>query len=67
MPTEANKNASGTARPTKLAGSVPLRAMAAPGAMMPIDSAIASQKRSSRRKPCSRAGSASVVIGYLLR
>ena len=47
-------------RPTKLAGSVPLRAMAAPGAMMPIESAIASQKRSSRRKPRSWLASASV-------
>jgi hypothetical protein len=51
MPTEANTNASGTARPTRLAGSVPFSAMAAPGAMIPMDSAIASQKRSSRRKP----------------
>jgi hypothetical protein len=67
MPTEAKTNASGTARPTKLAGSVPLRAMAAPGAMMPIDSAIASQKRSSRRKPRSWVDSASGLIRYLLR
>jgi hypothetical protein len=63
----ATTNASGTARPTKLAGSVPFRAMAAPGAMMPIDSATASQKRSSRRRPRSWAGSASVVIWHLLR
>jgi len=66
MPTEAKTNASGTARPTKLAGSVPLRAMAAPGAIMPIDSAIASQKRSSRRRPRSWPASASVLIRYLI-
>src|SRR5215208_1044819 len=64
---EQEKNASGTARPTKLAGSVPLRAMAAPGAMMPIDSAIASQKRSSRRKPRSWPDPASALTRYLLR
>src|SRR5215210_6649007 len=57
----------GTARLTRLAGSVPFRAIAAPGAMIPIDSAIASQKRGSRRRPRSRVGSASLVIDYLLR
>jgi hypothetical protein len=35
--------------------------------MMPIDSAIASQKRSSRRKPRSWVDSASGLIRYLLR
>jgi hypothetical protein len=67
MPTEAKTNASGTARPTRLAGSVPLRAMAAPGAMIPIESAIASQKRSSRRRPRPWSDPASVVIGRSLR
>jgi hypothetical protein len=65
MPTEAN--AGGTVRPTRLAGSVQLRAMAAPGAMMPIDSAIASQMRSSRRKPRSSPDSASVLTRHILR
>jgi hypothetical protein len=35
--------------------------------MMPIDSAIASQKRSSRRKPRSWVDSASGLIRYFLR
>ena len=53
-PTVAKMKASGTAWPTSCAGTVPLSAMAAVGAMMPIDSAIASQKRSSRRRPRGR-------------
>src|SRR6185437_9087381 len=44
-------NASGTARPISPAGATPFRAIAAVGAMIPIDSAMASQKRSSRRSP----------------
>ncbi len=44
-------NASGTARPISEAGAVPLSAIAAVGAMIAIDRAIASQKRSSRRRP----------------
>ena len=44
-------NASGTARPIRLAGAVPLSAIAAVGAMIAIDSAIASQNFSSRRSP----------------
>ena len=44
-------NASGTARPIRAAAAVPLSAIAAVGAMIAIDSAIASQKRSSRRRP----------------
>jgi hypothetical protein len=47
-------NASGTARPMSCAGTVPLSAIAAVGAMMAIDSAIASQNRSSRRSPAPR-------------
>ncbi len=43
--------ASGTARPMSPAGAVPLSAIAAVGAMIPIEIAIASQKRSSRRSP----------------
>ena len=43
--------ASGTARPMSDAGAVPLSAIAAVGAMIPIEIAIASQKRSSRRRP----------------
>src|SRR5262245_1713792 len=46
----ANKNASATARPTRPAGATPLSAIAAVGAMIPIEIAIASQKRSSRRR-----------------
>src|SRR5436190_22811620 len=46
----ANRKASGTARPISPAGATPLSAIAAVGAMIPIDSAIASQKRSSRRR-----------------
>ena len=51
MPTVAKMNASGTARPTRPAGAVPLSSIAAVGAMIPIDSAIVSQKRSSRLSP----------------
>ena len=47
-------NASGTARPITAAPAVPLSAIAAVGAMIAIDSAIASQKRSSRRRPVGR-------------
>jgi hypothetical protein len=59
--------ASGTARPISAAGAVPLSAIAAVGAMIAIDSAIASQKRSSRRSPpvscgCASGGGASVAI-----
>jgi hypothetical protein len=50
-------NASGTARPISAAGAVPLSAIAAVGAMIAIDSAIASQKRSSRRRPLRRGAS----------
>ena len=42
---------SGTARPTFAATPTPFSAIAAVGAMMPIESAIVSQKRSSRRSP----------------
>src|SRR5438552_1700163 len=45
----ANRKASGTARPMSPAGATPFSAIAAVGAMIPIDSATASQKRSSRR------------------
>src|SRR3954449_10145588 len=51
MPTVAKMNASGTARPMSPAGATPLSAIAAVGAMMAIDSAMASQMRSSRRRP----------------
>ena len=44
-------NASGTARPISPAGATPFSAIAAVGAMIPIDSAIASQNFSSRRNP----------------
>src|SRR3954454_4100725 len=44
-------NASGTAWPISCAGSVPLSAIAAVGAITVIDSASASQKCSSRRSP----------------
>src|SRR4029079_10459391 len=62
----AKRKASGTARPTSPAGATPFRAIAAVGAMIPIEIAIASQKRSSRRNvPCDRtsAATASVAIG----
>ena len=49
-------NASGTARPTRAAGAVPLSAIAAVGDMIPIDSAIVSQNRSSRLSPPEDAG-----------
>jgi hypothetical protein len=42
-------NASGTARPISAETPTPLSAIAAVGAMIAIDSAIASQKCSSRR------------------
>ena len=48
----AIRNASGTARPISPATAVPLSAIAAVGAMIASDSAIASLKRSSRRSPC---------------
>jgi hypothetical protein len=57
--------ASGTACPMSWAGTVPFSAMAAVGAMIAIESAIASQKRSSRRSAPASSGlrvSASVVI-----
>ena len=54
-------NASGTARPISPAGATPFSAMAAVGAMIPIDSAIASQKRSSRRSPVRGAAGASAA------
>jgi hypothetical protein len=44
-------NASGTACPISPAGVTPFSAIAAVGAMIAIDSAIASQKCSSRRSP----------------
>ena len=50
-PIVAIRNASGTARPISPATAVPLSAMAAVGAMIASDSAIASKKRSSRRRP----------------
>lgn len=70
--TEARRNASGTARPMMLAGTVPFNAIAAVGAMMPTEIANASQTRSSRRStPRGRsaaAGSAtSLIVIYLLR
>src|SRR5690242_14105083 len=58
----ANRKASGTARPISPAGATPLSAIAAVGAMIPIDSATASQKRSSRRSvPCARWSAAAVA------
>src|SRR3954452_5942709 len=51
IPIVAKMNASGTARPIRPAGPTPLSAMAAVGAMIAIDSATASQMRSSRRSP----------------
>src|SRR5262245_47807529 len=50
MAIAANRNASGTARPIRPAGATPLSAMAAVGAMIPTEIAIASQNRSSRRR-----------------
>jgi hypothetical protein len=62
-PIVAIRNASGTARPICPATAVPLSAIAAVGAMIASDSAIASTKRSSRRRPRpSRAGRVSVVM-----
>jgi hypothetical protein len=60
-PTVAAMNASGTACPMSVAGTVPLSAMAAVGAMIAIDNAIASQKCSSRRRPPVRPSSPAVV------
>src|SRR4051794_2018235 len=59
----AIRNASGTARPIWPATAVPLSAIAAVGAMIASESAIASTKRSSRRRPgfCSE-GCVSVVM-----
>src|SRR3989441_10663373 len=45
----ASRKARGTALPVIPAASEPLRAIAAGGAMMPMESAIASKKESSRR------------------
>ena len=59
-PIVAIRNASGTARPISPATAVPLSAMAAVGAMIASDSAIASKKRSSRRRP---EGCPSLAIG----
>src|SRR5438045_244375 len=53
----ANRKASGTARPMRPAGATPLSAIAAVGAMIPIERAIASQNLSSRRR-CPRETSA---------
>src|SRR5712691_152771 len=64
----ANRKASGTARPTSPAGATPLSAIAAVGAIIPTEIAIASQKRSSRRR-CPRGSSiatASVAISASL-
>src|SRR5213080_1252064 len=61
----AKRKASGTALPTSPAGATPLSAIAAVGAMIPMETAIASQKRSSRRSvPWGRrwAADASVAI-----
>src|SRR5215467_8606363 len=47
--TVARRKARGTELPVMPAASEPLRAIAAVGAMMPMESAIASKKESSRR------------------
>src|SRR4051794_12402265 len=61
--TAANRNASGTARPTSPAGATPFSAIAAVGAIIPIEIAIASQKRSSRlRCPCDALSSADAAV-----
>jgi hypothetical protein len=59
-------NASGTARPMSCAGTVPLSAIAAVGAMIAIDSAIASQNRSSRRSPAPRSWSGAGAEALML-
>src|SRR3954468_20699288 len=62
-PIVAIRNASGTARPICAATAVPFSAIAAVGAMIASDSAIASTKRNSRRRPgVDSAGRVSVVI-----
>ena len=50
-PIVATMKSRGTARPTFAATPTPFSAIAAVGAMMPIERAIVSQKRSSRRSP----------------
>src|SRR6266852_1048624 len=57
----ASKNARGTALPVMPAASEPLSAIAAVGAIMPMESAMASMKESSRRSVPSR-----FCIDYLL-
>jgi hypothetical protein len=69
---EARRKASGTARPTMPAGATPFKAMAAVGAMIPIEIANASQTRSSRRNtPWGRladvVSAKSLIVIYLLR
>src|SRR6478736_1057452 len=69
MAIAANRKASGTARPMSPAGATPFSAIAAVGAMIPIEIAIASQKRSSRLRCPSEASSspvAAVVISASL-
>src|SRR5262249_25354748 len=61
----ANRNASGTARPMSPAGATPFRAIAAVGAMIPIEIAIASQKRSSRLR-CPRVSASSAVAAVAM-
>src|SRR4028119_584203 len=51
MPKVASTKTRGTARPTKPAVAVPLSAIAAPGAMIAMESATASQNRSPRLSP----------------
>ena len=51
-PIVAIRKASGTARPISPATAVPLSAIAAVGAMIASDNAIASMNRSSLRSPC---------------
>ena len=69
MAIAANRKASGTARPTSPAGTTPLSAIAAVGAMIPTEIAIASKKRSSRRSFPARlvgaAAAASLIIHLL--
>src|SRR6476646_9366405 len=63
MAIAANRKASGTARPMSPAGATPFSAIAAVGAMIPIEIAIASQKRSSRlRCPCDGSSSAVAAV-----
>ena len=61
MPTVASTKTRGTARPTRPAVAVPLSAIAAPGAMIAMESATASQNRSSRLRPPSRPCAPSVT------